>query len=160
MWRCKWTELRIKEIGSQALKCTREIGAYDLEKLSEFNKSSLEDLGSKSLPFANQFLKRKILMRKRRKRIEDAMDVTSFMKQHNLFAYFGISFSVFLDADNIFPMVGPMFQVLLSFGFQKTENPIQTARILLMILLTKVPFLFTCFCRMHDTVKVGPFNRI
>ncbi|GLT91573.1 hypothetical protein SLE2022_094550 [Rubroshorea leprosula] len=50
MWRCKWTELRIKEIESQALK-------------------------------------KKVIKRRKRKKVEETTDITSYMSRHNLFSY-------------------------------------------------------------------------
>ncbi|KAG6630563.1 hypothetical protein CIPAW_13G027500 [Carya illinoinensis] len=54
MWRCKWLELQIKELQSQALKQLRN----------------------------------KVMMRKKRKRVEETVDVMSYMSQHNLFSYY------------------------------------------------------------------------
>uniref|UniRef100_A0A2N9GEY7 Uncharacterized protein n=1 Tax=Fagus sylvatica TaxID=28930 RepID=A0A2N9GEY7_FAGSY len=44
MWRCKWTELRIKEMESQALKYGSELAAYDQRKHSGFNQFTFEGL--------------------------------------------------------------------------------------------------------------------
>lgn len=85
MWRCKWTELRIKEIESQALKYSEELAAYDRRKHSY--QSVLEDGGSKFLPFSSQHYKGRAMKRRKRKRVEDATDLTSYMLSHNLFSY-------------------------------------------------------------------------
>ncbi|GAV66532.1 hypothetical protein CFOL_v3_10042 [Cephalotus follicularis] len=88
MWRCKWTELRIKEIESQALKYSRELAAHDLRKhYLGINPSTLEGCGSKSLPFSSQYYKTKPIKRRKRKKIEKTTDVASYMSQHNLFGY-------------------------------------------------------------------------
>ncbi|XVF65796.1 hypothetical protein PTKIN_Ptkin09bG0279200 [Pterospermum kingtungense] len=87
MWRCKWSELRIKEIESQALKYSREISAYDQRKSSGIDQSTVEDCGSKSLPFSNQHYRKKALKRRKRKKIEETIDITSYMSSHNLFSY-------------------------------------------------------------------------
>ncbi|GLT67771.1 hypothetical protein SLA2020_400550 [Shorea laevis] len=57
-WRCKWIELQIKELQSQAQKYDREL--------------------------AN-----KVMKRKKRKRVEETIDITTYMSQHNLFSYYG-----------------------------------------------------------------------
>ncbi|XP_022722984.1 uncharacterized protein LOC111280087 isoform X2 [Durio zibethinus] len=87
MWRCKWTELRIKEIESQALKYARELSAYDRRKFSGIDQSTLESCGSKSLPFSSQCYRKKAIKRRRRKRIEETTDIASYMSCHNLFSY-------------------------------------------------------------------------
>ncbi|MBA0812774.1 hypothetical protein Gohar_026712 [Gossypium harknessii] len=88
MWRCKWAELRIKQIESQAIKYSREISAYEQSKFSRIDQSALEGFGSKSLPFCSQYNRRKAIKRRRRKRIEETTDIASYMSCHNLFSYF------------------------------------------------------------------------
>ncbi|KAE8694872.1 C2 domain-containing protein / GRAM domain-containing protein isoform 1 [Hibiscus syriacus] len=88
MWRCKWVELRIKQIESQAGKYTRELSAYNQRKFSGIDQSALEGFGSKSLPFSSQYNRKKAIKRRRRKRIEETTDVASYMSSHNLFSYF------------------------------------------------------------------------
>ncbi|KAG7996481.1 hypothetical protein I3843_01G162000 [Carya illinoinensis] len=90
MWRCKWTELRIKEIESQALKYSRQSAAYDQRKHSGFDQFTFEELGSKSLPFSSQCFRTKAVKRRKRKRVEETTDITSYMSQHNLFSYLEI----------------------------------------------------------------------
>ncbi|KAB1213210.1 hypothetical protein CJ030_MR5G022387 [Morella rubra] len=90
MWRCKWTELRIKELESRALKYCRESETYDQRKQLGFNQFMFEELGSKSLPFSRQCYKNKAVKRRKRKRVEDTTDITSYMSQHNLFSYLEI----------------------------------------------------------------------
>ncbi|XP_059632972.1 uncharacterized protein LOC132275477 isoform X2 [Cornus florida] len=87
MWRCKWTELRIKEFESRASKYSQELAAYDQRKQLEFDQLTLEGFGSKSLPFTFQNHRRKYMKRRKRKRVEDATDITSYMSHHNLFSY-------------------------------------------------------------------------
>lgn len=92
MWRCKWTELKIKEIKSQASKYAREIAAYEQKKHSGIYQSTFEGFCSKSLPFSNECYRRKAVKRRKRKRVEDTNDAASYMTHHNLFSYLGISF--------------------------------------------------------------------
>ncbi|XVF29576.1 hypothetical protein REPUB_Repub15cG0133000 [Reevesia pubescens] len=87
MWRCKWTELRIKQIESQAQKYSRELAACDQRKFSQIDQSTPEGFGSKSLPFSSQGYRRKAIKRRRRKRIEETTDIASYMSCHNLFSY-------------------------------------------------------------------------
>lgn len=90
MWRCKWAELRINEIQSQALKYARELAAYDQNKLSRVNQSTVEEFGSKSLAFSSQWYRKKAMKRRKRKRAEDTTDLASYMSHHSLFSYLGI----------------------------------------------------------------------
>ncbi|KAG6391089.1 hypothetical protein SASPL_148838 [Salvia splendens] len=50
MWRCKWTELRIKQLESQASKYARQ----DSGKHMAQDKTTVEQLGSNSLPISIQ----------------------------------------------------------------------------------------------------------
>ncbi|KAA0044542.1 uncharacterized protein E6C27_scaffold46G002900 [Cucumis melo var. makuwa] len=87
MWRCKWTELRIKEIESQALKYSRALAVYEQEKVPAHDPT-MEDFFSKTFPFSSQYYRRKAMKRRKRKKIEDAIDISSYMSHHNLFSYF------------------------------------------------------------------------
>jgi hypothetical protein len=108
MWRCKWTELKIKEIESQASKYSREIAAYDQRKHLGFDQLTSEGLGSKSLPFSRHCYRKKAIKRRRkRKRVEDTADITSYMSQHNLFSYLGTRFFFILDGFGAFPPPPP-----------------------------------------------------
>ena len=94
MWRCKWIELQIKELQSQALKYDRELAEYDERKQCEFECSKLEGIDAKSLPYSSQISRSKVMKRKKRKRLESTIDITSYMSQHNLFSYFGMKFII------------------------------------------------------------------
>ncbi|XP_057957251.1 uncharacterized protein LOC131150512 [Malania oleifera] len=88
MWRCKWTELRIKELESQTLKYATELAAYDRRKQSEPDQYVLESCGSRSLPFSCHHRRKKAMKRRKRKRVEETNDITSYMLKHDLFSYF------------------------------------------------------------------------
>ncbi|PRQ20078.1 hypothetical protein RchiOBHm_Chr7g0224241 [Rosa chinensis] len=88
MWRCKWMELRIKEIESQELNYSRALAAYDQRKRSAFDQFILEESGSTSLPFSSQGLRKKSIKRRKRKRIEETTDIASYISHHNAFSYF------------------------------------------------------------------------
>ncbi|KAM6556191.1 hypothetical protein CsatB_003210 [Cannabis sativa] len=88
MWRCKWMELRIKELRSQAMKYDRELEKYDDRKQREFDTYTPEGFGSKSLPFSSQIKRNKVMKRKKRKRVEQTIDLVPYMSQHNFFSYY------------------------------------------------------------------------
>lgn len=96
MWRCKWTELKINQLKSQESNYARKLAAQDLRKSMELDQSMLEGFGSRSLPIANQHRRKKAMKRRKRKRIEDTIDVASYMSRHNLFSYLGTSFFLIL----------------------------------------------------------------
>lgn len=103
MWRCKWTELKIKELESQASKYRKYNTTYDQKKLMAFDQSRVEEFGSKSLPFMSKSHRTKPLKRRKRKRVEHTTDITAYMAHHNLFSYCGKPFSFYLCfACNIF----------------------------------------------------------
>ncbi|KAK9672171.1 hypothetical protein RND81_12G081800 [Saponaria officinalis] len=86
MWRCKWTELKIRELESQALKYTRELEQNDQTKTSELHQYT-SDFGSKSLPFSSQSIRRKVMKRRKRKLVENVTDISSYVSRHHLFSY-------------------------------------------------------------------------
>ncbi|OVA12255.1 hypothetical protein BVC80_1779g26 [Macleaya cordata] len=87
MWRCKWVELRIKEFRAQALKYDRELAAYEQRKQLELGQYASEGCG-RTLPFCRQIYKKKAMKRRKRKKIEDTVDIPSYMSFHNLFSYY------------------------------------------------------------------------
>ncbi|KAL1532742.1 hypothetical protein AAHA92_32713 [Salvia divinorum] len=82
MWRCKWTELRIKELESQASKYARE----DSGKHMSQDKTTVEQLGSKSLPIPIQSHRKRHMKRRTRRRVENTSDITSYMANHIIFS--------------------------------------------------------------------------
>lgn len=95
MWRCKWAELKIKELQLQAARYNREISALDGKKHRALDQATLEESGSKSLPFIYPRLRKKAMKRRKRKRVEDGTDIAAQMSTHNLFSYFGMISSSF-----------------------------------------------------------------
>ncbi|KAF7805310.1 uncharacterized protein G2W53_037471 [Senna tora] len=87
MWRCKWTELRIKEMESQALKYSKELAEFDQRKCMGPDQLTLEENGSKSLPFSSHQYRSKAKKRRKRKKVEDTTDIGSYMSHHYLFSY-------------------------------------------------------------------------
>ncbi|KAG8391537.1 hypothetical protein BUALT_Bualt01G0198000 [Buddleja alternifolia] len=89
MWRCKWVELQIKKLQSQAQQYDRELEAYNKSKQIQLEKdSTLEGECAKSLPFSRVDAKNEVLRRKKRKRAEATTDVAAYMSRHNLFSYY------------------------------------------------------------------------
>ncbi|KAI3449058.1 hypothetical protein Pfo_005723 [Paulownia fortunei] len=88
MWRCKWVELQIKKLEAEAQKYDRELKEYSQQKQVQLEKSTLEGLGVKSLPFSQNHVRSEVLRRKKRRRAEATKDVAAFMSHHNLFSYY------------------------------------------------------------------------
>ncbi|MQL72073.1 hypothetical protein Taro_004404 [Colocasia esculenta] len=86
-WRCNWLELRMKELHSQALKYERELSACNEEKSTFLDMLSSAKSVTRTVPFAcNQG--KYAMKRKLRKRIEDRIDVSTYMSCHNVFSYY------------------------------------------------------------------------
>ncbi|KAG9156889.1 hypothetical protein Leryth_015476 [Lithospermum erythrorhizon] len=81
MWRCKWVELKIKNLNMQERNYAKELTKYDQEE-------SLQNLCTREVPFSGGSRRHQILKRKRRKRIEDRVDVKTYMSQHNVFSFY------------------------------------------------------------------------
>lgn len=105
MWRCKWMELRIKEIDSQVSKYSRKLAAHDQGKHQGLEQFPSEGFCSKSLPFSSQSIRKKAMKRRKRKKVEDTTDVTSYMSQHNLFSYLGKTCIMVFDTLLFFPLL-------------------------------------------------------
>ncbi|KAK4414606.1 hypothetical protein Salat_2873600 [Sesamum alatum] len=93
MWRCKWVELQIQKLQSQARQYDRELEAYYKQKQIQSENSTLVD-GVKSLPFSQTNARSDILKRKKRRTTEATTDVAAYMSQHNLFSYYDTRKSV------------------------------------------------------------------
>uniref|UniRef100_A0A2P2JAL7 Uncharacterized protein LOC105628261 n=1 Tax=Rhizophora mucronata TaxID=61149 RepID=A0A2P2JAL7_RHIMU len=87
MWRCKWTELKIREIECQELKYARALATYEQCKQSALYGSTSEEFCSKSMPFSNQYYRSKAIKRRRRRRVEAVTDIAAYMSRHCLFSY-------------------------------------------------------------------------
>lgn len=87
-------ELQIKELQSQALKYDKELAEYKERNQFECGTSASEGLDAKSRPLLSQIGRNKVMRRKKRKRVEEAVDIASYMSQHNLFSYFGMLFAI------------------------------------------------------------------
>ncbi|KAI3444781.1 hypothetical protein Pfo_001446 [Paulownia fortunei] len=87
MWRCKWIEVKIKKLQSQAQQYDRELEAYNKRKQIQSENSTLID-GVKSLPFSQMNARNDVLKRKKRRMTEATMDVAAYMSHHNLFSYY------------------------------------------------------------------------
>ncbi|XP_038689357.1 uncharacterized protein LOC119988407 isoform X2 [Tripterygium wilfordii] len=130
-WRCKWAELKIKEIESQSLKYERELAACELRRHPEV-QSTPECFGSKALPFSTQCQNRKARKRRKRNRVEDTTDIKSYFAHHNLFSHlenkrtnrdgalivddFGATATMDQLADGIDKFGNATDQMLLEFG--------------------------------------------
>lgn len=89
MWRCKWLELKVKEIESQAKGYENEVRNYYGNKQFDLEKANFEGLDGKSIPFRDQTQRMSVFKRGRRKRVEETTDVAAYMPNHNVFSYAG-----------------------------------------------------------------------
>ncbi|GAB2265630.1 hypothetical protein Dimus_000670 [Dionaea muscipula] len=86
-WRCKWTELRVKELERQAVIYSQEITENGERKFYQVEQLTSE-LCSKSFPFFSDRIQTRVLKRRRRrKQVEKMTDLTSYMSHHQLFSY-------------------------------------------------------------------------
>lgn len=90
-WRTKWIELRMKQMKSQLSKYERELESYaQKEQQLELGQCTSGDCSMKLLPYSGQNHKKEVMKRRRRKKIEDMVDLSLYMSHHNLFSYYGI----------------------------------------------------------------------
>lgn len=86
MWRCKWIELRTKELQSQASKYDTEVSVIERRKQMLLDKTIMENSGTKCLPFPLQSHRKRLMKRRKRKRVENTTDIASYMSNHILFS--------------------------------------------------------------------------
>ncbi|XP_020232793.1 uncharacterized protein LOC109813084 [Cajanus cajan] len=87
MWRCKWTELKIKEIDSQALKYSKQLAECGKGEHTGLDQFTLEECGSRSLPFLSEQRRSKAKTRRKRKKVEDTTEIGSYTSHHYIFSY-------------------------------------------------------------------------
>ncbi|KAG8363439.1 hypothetical protein BUALT_Bualt19G0022700 [Buddleja alternifolia] len=88
MWRCKWIEMQIEKLEAQAREYDKKLEECWQQKQVQSDKSILESLGMKSLPFSHNSARNKVFQRKKRRRNEATMDVAAYMSHHNVFSYY------------------------------------------------------------------------
>lgn len=96
MWRLKWTEIRLKQVESQALKYTRKLKECEKEKHRVPDGFNMEESGSKSVPYTSHQYRRKARRRRNRKKVEKSTDIASYTAHHYLFSYLGTDFFAFV----------------------------------------------------------------
>lgn len=79
MWRCKWLELKAKEIECQARGYDREVRSYYQSKQFDLEKSG-EGVDGESQ-------RMDVYKRGRRRRVEETTDVAAYISNHNVFSY-------------------------------------------------------------------------
>lgn len=87
-WRCKLVELQVQELCSRASKYERELEKCHRRKQTEWEKYATEDHVIKSVPFSCQNQRVKLMKRRRRKRVEETVDLASYTSCHDLLSYF------------------------------------------------------------------------
>ncbi|KAG2263668.1 hypothetical protein Bca4012_079559 [Brassica carinata] len=81
MWRCKWLELKVKEIESQARGYDKEIQSYYQSKQFDLEKS-------KPCYGDDQTQRKSVVFKRgRRRRVEETTDVSAYISNHNVFSY-------------------------------------------------------------------------
>ncbi|KAK9130972.1 hypothetical protein Sjap_011459 [Stephania japonica] len=87
MWRCRWIELKMKELHAQSLKYDKILATIGQRKPLDLDEFSYE-CGMKSLPYPGISDRQRVMRRRNRKRIEETTDIPSYMSHHNLFSYY------------------------------------------------------------------------
>lgn len=87
MWRCKWAELQIRELRSQATKYDKELAECRKRKQCELEKCAADDLAMKSVPVC-QNRSVSVMKRQKRKRVEETANLAAYSSCHSLFSYF------------------------------------------------------------------------
>ncbi|KAI4368292.1 hypothetical protein MLD38_016865 [Melastoma candidum] len=87
MWRCKWAELKMKEIEIRASLYSRALETIERNKQRGRSECTIEGCGSRSVAFSSPSRGKSLMKRRKRKGVENISDITSYMTRHNLFSY-------------------------------------------------------------------------
>lgn len=93
LWRCKWLELRIKELDAQALIYDRELAVYNQEKQLQAALTSTDNCAARGVSLTHRS-HIKAMTRRKRKKHEETCNIPLYMAQHPIFSYYGL----FLDS--------------------------------------------------------------
>ncbi|WOL14301.1 hypothetical protein Cni_G23081 [Canna indica] len=87
-WRLQWLELRMKELLSQASKYDKKLAAYESEKQMQSKIIQSDPSISKLVPYTFQSHYRRAMKRRKRRRLEENVDISSYMPNHVIFSYY------------------------------------------------------------------------
>ncbi|KAM7265803.1 hypothetical protein ACFE04_003486 [Oxalis oulophora] len=90
MWRCKWIELQIKEMESRAQNYDRQAVEVDRENENVVRNCRSGSLnGAMSLSLCNQKQKQnsEVMVRRKRKQVEETINSSAYISNHNVFSY-------------------------------------------------------------------------
>ncbi|XP_078155789.1 elongation factor isoform X1 [Carex rostrata] len=88
MWRCQWLELRIKEIQNQASRYDKELAMLKHEKALQTTIIELDNSCSRVVPLSSRCRNKKAMKRRKRRKVEETKDSTSFISGHVIFSYY------------------------------------------------------------------------
>ena len=87
LWRCQWLELRMKELSSQVSKYDRELALIKKEKEVQQTVSKTNDSMSESFQI-HKVHRNSIMKRRKRKRHEENVDSSLYIKKHQILSYY------------------------------------------------------------------------
>lgn len=82
----------MKELNAQAIKYDNALAKYEQRKQLGLENLHYEGIDSKSTPNLAQVKRESVMKRRKRKRKEDMVDLSSYKSHHNLFSFYGIAF--------------------------------------------------------------------
>ncbi|KAL8091939.1 uncharacterized protein LOC141693339 isoform X2 [Apium graveolens] len=165
MWRCRWGELKMRQLRYQASKYDLQAEAIRRRKQLILKNSTVEDNVAKSLPFSGTTRKGAVIQRKKRKRVEDLTDTAAYMAQHPLFSYHGLKkcgadvLSSLHQRENIGIPTNKRFQGNSVFGcidepvsleFRNDDNSLEQILWKIGVLQSHLGELKTRFIKVHD----------
>ncbi|KMZ58879.1 hypothetical protein ZOSMA_72G00410 [Zostera marina] len=86
-WRCKWLELRIKELDDQASIYDRELAVYNQEKQLQAALTSTDNCAARGVSLTHRS-HIKAMTRRKRKKYEETCNIPLYMAQHPIFSYY------------------------------------------------------------------------
>ncbi|XP_062181310.1 uncharacterized protein LOC133885598 [Phragmites australis] len=88
MWRCKWLELRMKDLLSQVAKYDKELALINHEKDLQLEMIKADSPESEWPQIALQSHESNTMKRRKRKRHEDIMDTSLYAERHQILSYY------------------------------------------------------------------------
>lgn len=87
-WRCQWLELRMKELLSQVAKYDKELDLINHEKDLQLEMIKADNSNPELAEVNVQSHDTNTMRRRKRKRHEDNMDTSLYMKNHQILSYY------------------------------------------------------------------------
>jgi hypothetical protein len=87
-WRCQWLQLRIRELSCQASKYNHILEDIQVAKAWKDEQQAVKSFTARSSPLIDKTYRHRILHRKKRKKVENTVELSLDISRHPLFSLY------------------------------------------------------------------------